>query len=115
MKLIQTLFMWSWLVLLTALFSDVLAIDIESEAMVHAAAHVGVSYALTDAVSSVCKKLDGSRVTCSVVGATVALAAGGAKELLDRKRGADNKNTARSMTQNLLGVGLGLVMVNVAW
>lgn len=91
------------------------AVELESEEVVHAAAHVGASYLIANATGAICKKIGGGRTTCSIVGASVALAAGATKEYLDRKNGANSSNTIRSMGQNTVGVGLGILFLNVAW
>lgn len=94
--------------------TQVQALDIESEEMVHAAAHFGVSYAITHGTTVTCKKLfNGSKTTCSIAGAAIALSAGAAKEYLDHKKGAKANNHMRSMLQNTAGVGAALFFIHI--
>lgn len=86
----------------------------ESDDLPHAAAHIGISYAITHAVHVACRKLtSASKPTCTVIGAGTALATGAVKEAIDAKNGSSVKRNLEGLMQDTTGIGLAVFVISV--
>lgn len=78
----------------------------------HAAAHVGMSWVITDVVYGSCKAITGKEVPCLVTGILASTAAGLAKEGMDNE---SKKKHARGYLMDAIGILGASVFITIDW
>jgi hypothetical protein len=88
----------------------------DDSTLLHFAAHAGVSFAITQIATTICSELSETKDwRCIAVGIGAATVAGVVKEAYDDSQGAPMSNHIKSMSQNAVGIGVAVGIINFSW